>query len=183
MTNENKETKELEEGFIENDLDEEFLFEENKSKNILKKKDITALLLMTLVLVLEFSYFGYLYYSKNKEIERLNGSIQESNKAIETIQNMSSNNERISFEEKNSIINKYGNQSFKSIGVETKTVEIVEKISKKGSNARYFILKIYYNAEDLDAVKNLIALEYLDPNVYKITKVTEKYIEVILKEE
>lgn len=145
------------------------------------KKTISFFILIGIISI-EILYFSYKYYqiqSHKKELELL---ISGDEAYLEQLKNSAQSAEKLTSVEKQELEEKHANKEY-IIGAKIDNIEIIEKITKKHSNKKFFMVKLYYTAESIDALKDLIVLKYIDPSIYKIVDVSDKYIKVIIKED
>lgn len=140
------------------------------------------ILLLLLTIIIEGVYFGKKYYENNEKINKINEQIQISKQLLDTLTQMKEGEQVISNTEKLTLEDKHVKLMEVEDSFKVTKIDILLKVEKKGEPYIYYKANLYYNAKDLDAVKDLIALKYIDNNVYKIIKVTPKYIELILQE-
>ena len=154
-------------------------------KTIKSKKEFFIkflILILLLTIITESVYFGKKYYENNEKINKLNEQIQISKQILDTLIKMKEGGQVVSNAEKLALEEKHVKLMEVEDSFKVTKIDILSRIEKKGEPFIYYKANLYYNAKDLDAIKDLIALKYIDNNVYKIMRVTPKYIELILQE-
>jgi hypothetical protein len=163
------------------------IIKKNNEKNLKEKKiknypKIILTVVFLLIISIEVSYYFYNFYNIHIEKTTLDEEISLHKEGIKSLASMSQETEKANSTEEKEIKDRHEKKEYLT-GIKIDKVEILEKITKKGYKEKYFKTKMYYNVNNKDDLKDLVVIKFLDPKVFKITNVTDKYIEIILKEE
>lgn len=153
--------------------------EKPKTKKALIVRVLVGMILF--VVAAEGLYFGYSYYEKFKIVSALNKEIANVTLEVNTLEKMLADGDTLNWQERAALEKKYRVNIHQAIGASVRSVEVLEKITKKGEESVYYVVKFNYKADNLDGLLRLVSILYLDSEVYKIKNITADYLQVIIK--
>lgn len=137
--------------------------------------------ILILTIVASSGIFYIKYLQLDKELSSIKKNIEDGQLKIKTLNSMKNLENKPSQADIDLIKARFEYNEY-VFGASLYEVDIEEKITKKGLPFNYFKLKIKYTAKDLDSVKSLIVILYLDPKVYRITNIDKNNIYLIMRE-
>lgn len=154
-----------------------------KPKKYTNKLNLTVSIyaLLAFIIVTETGFFAYKYYSQIQAEKILKDEIEVLKKDNSVLSKMANDYTGINGVDRFNITKKYVRHIKDKLGAEVTRADIVSKISKKGQDSVYYIVRLKYDADSLNSLRKLISLLYLDDSIIAVTDVRKSYIQVVIK--